>query len=232
MSPVRQWIRPMGLSLVIFGMVLAPWVGFNLGRFEKSTTVSSTFGLTVLTANCHGTYHGPLLGYTDLSPECVPPDSYDEEPSVRDARLRDRALTYMSGNVKRFPLVVAARTGRVWYAFRVGQTIELASADGRPQWAEWLGALSTWILVGSAVAGSLNLRRRDTPIWPVIAPVAAVLLSLVIVSGVPRYRAAAEPSLVILAGVAMSSWLDRFRRATRPEQVDNGAPLTPALSGV
>jgi ABC-type uncharacterized transport system permease subunit len=94
--------------------------------------------------------------------------------------------------------------------YRIGQTIDLASHEGRPRWGGWLAAASTWILVPVALAGGVSLHRRRDRIWPLLIPLAAIALVLLTISGgLPRYRAPAEPGLVLFAAVALVALADR-----------------------
>jgi hypothetical protein len=57
--------------------------------------------------------------------------------------------------------------------------------------------------------------RRDVPIWPLIAVPAIVVIAVALTFGQTRYRAPAEPVVVLLAAVAADAWLRR-RAARRP----------------
>jgi Dolichyl-phosphate-mannose-protein mannosyltransferase len=201
----RRWFVPVALAGVSFGSVLAPWVLFNLSRFDTPAPLSTAVGEAMASANCDTVYYGSQLGGAGLnfySADCVPHlDSI--EVSTRDAQLRRMALSYMAHHATRVPVVAAARLGRVFYVFRPAQTIDNAHAEGRPEWAEWLGAATTWVLVPLAAVGWWTLRRQRAPLWPLVAPLLAVLASFLIVAGIPRYRAAAEPTLVVLAAAAV-----------------------------
>lgn len=49
--------------LVTAGAVVAPWVGYNLVRFEEPVTLSTGLGPTMSGGACDATFSGPLLGY-------------------------------------------------------------------------------------------------------------------------------------------------------------------------
>jgi 4-amino-4-deoxy-L-arabinose transferase-like glycosyltransferase len=199
----RRWLAPAALAGAAFAVVVAPWIGYNLSRFQETTTISTSLGLTARSANCPATYYGPHLGSSEVLPPCsVGRDG--REQSVWDAELRRDALDYMRGHAGRMPVVAAARVGRAWNVFRVGQTIDSAVNEGRPAWAGWSGAVATWVLAPLAVSGGIRLRRGGVAIWPLLVPVAVVTLVLVaFLGGVARYRAPAEPTLLLLAAAAI-----------------------------
>ena len=66
--------------------------------------------------------------------------------------------------------------------------------------------LAVWVL---AVVGAVQLRRRGEPFWPFLMPVALVTLLSILGHGDPRYRHAADVSLVILAGVGLAGMKGR-----------------------
>lgn len=185
-------------------LVLVPWVGFNLARFEEPTTISTNVGLALRSSNCDLVYYDDAqLGWAGVLPPCSAPRGASEQ-SVWDAQLRADGLRYLRDHLDRWPVVAAARLGRSWQVFRVGQTAELTSGEGRPVWAGWSGAVATWVLLPAAVAGGLALRRRGQVAWPFVVPaLAASAVLLVALGGLPRYRAPAEPGLVLLASVGV-----------------------------
>ena len=54
-----------------------------------------------------------------------------------------------------------------------------------------------------ALAGAVLLRRRRPALLVLLAPVATVLLMAAVTYGTTRFRFAAEPSLCVLAAVAL-----------------------------
>jgi asparagine N-glycosylation enzyme membrane subunit Stt3 len=60
-----------------------------------------------------------------------------------------------------------------------------------------------WALMLLSVAGAFVLRRRRHDLLVLLAPVALVLLVAAVTYGTTRFRFAAEPSLCILAAVAL-----------------------------
>lgn len=206
----RLWPRA-GAALAACVIVLAPWVTYNLSRFEEPAPISTTLGLALSAGNCDAVYDGPLIGWAAVFPPCTPVRGR-EDPSVWDARLRGDAISYMADHTERVPAVVVARVGRLWHVYRIGQTIDLGTSEGRPAWASWAGALVTWALVPLGVAGGVALRRRREHLWPLVVPIAATTIVAAALSGLPRYRAPSEPALVVLAAIGIWTLNDHLRR--------------------
>jgi 4-amino-4-deoxy-L-arabinose transferase-like glycosyltransferase len=224
----RGWGRRVLATGVAFLVLLGPWVAFNMARFEEPTTISTGLGLALRSGNCDTTYYGDKIGWSAVFEPCTPPRRGVEQ-SVWDAQLRRDALTYMRHEVRRMPVVALARVGRIWNVYRVTQSVELSGGEGRPAWAAWMGAVATWVLVPLAVVGGLALRRRGQRIWPLVVSISVTtLVVLAGLGGLLRYRAPAEPALVLLAAAGLWALVEARRPAPGLEPVgDQGAADAP-----
>jgi len=207
------------LRLVVVGVmafvVVAPWVGYNLTRFNHPVTLSTGFGITLANTNCDITYYGDRTGY--WSPGCIPvlkrtAEGWDQ--SDDEKFLRKTGMDYIRSHQKRFPVVVAARLGRMWNLYRPLQQVDLDYYEGRPVWASRLALVVFYPIALLAIYGAVLTRRRRIPLMPVLAPVVMVTLSAVITFGHARYRAPAEAALCILAAVAITHLLPHPRDAS------------------
>jgi 4-amino-4-deoxy-L-arabinose transferase-like glycosyltransferase len=67
-----RWRRRFGL-LAVGGLtvllIVGPWVGYNMSRFDDPVFISSGFGVTLASSNCAQLYQGPTEGYWSL--ECA-----------------------------------------------------------------------------------------------------------------------------------------------------------------
>jgi hypothetical protein len=145
-------------------------------------------------------------------------DNWTElDASQRDEHLRPEVAHYIRDHEKRVPLVVAARLGRILTLYGVGQELDLDHRVHRHEKSVVQAGLASWyLLAGMAVAGGVALRRRrDVPIWPLIAVPAIVVIAVALTFRQTRYRAPPEPVVVLLAAVAADAWLRR-RAARRP----------------
>ncbi len=202
------------LGVAAAAAVILPWAAYNQTRFTHPVPLSTGAGLVLVSSNCESTYSGTLLGYWDY--ECsldgtvragVGPDA---EPSEADRALRDDAVAYARANAGDLPVVGAARLGRVTGLFRPFQQVQLATyREGLPLWAATAG-LGTWfLLVGLAVVGGRELRRRGVPVSPFLTPVVAVLAVAVLVYGIWRFRVPGDVAVCLLAGVGADALLRR-----------------------
>ena len=204
-----------GLAGLAGAVVLAPWMVYNAGRFEKPVLISTNDGLTLIGANCDRQYDGPDPGLWDIA--CLPPGSFDEaqrrDQSVVNADYRHLAVEYAEDNLGDLPRVAAIRVARTWSLYDPASMIRYSENEGREPAVGWAGFVTWWLLVPLAVAGALVLRGRCRTIWPLLAPVVVVTLISALFYGLLRFRVPAEVSLVVLAAVALGEL--QARRSVR-----------------
>jgi len=195
------------VAALVAGAVLAPWVLFNLARFEQPVTISTGFDPTVAVSNCDDVYVGPLLGY--WSRPCILrlPVPTHGDVSTQEAQYRKAALHYISTHKSRLPTVVAARIGRTWGLYRPVQQIRLDVIETREYQFSQVGLAMYYVLAVGTAFGCWVLRRRRIPISPILATIATVTFATAITFGQTRYRASAEPVLVLGAAVAIAAGL-------------------------
>jgi 4-amino-4-deoxy-L-arabinose transferase-like glycosyltransferase len=208
-------LRGIGAVVGATVLVVGPWVGFNLARFEKPTLLSTGDGGALVGANCPRTYYGNEVGFWNIY--CVPLHRPPGDLSVASDRDRTKAVDYARAHAGRLPVVVLARVGRLLGVYAPGQLVNYAVGEGRPRWASYLGLVTFLLFLPLAVAGGRRLRRRRQPIWPLLAPVVLVVVAAALVYGTPRFRAPAEPTVVVLAAVGVAGLLARRWPAWAPE---------------
>jgi 4-amino-4-deoxy-L-arabinose transferase-like glycosyltransferase len=194
--------------------LVTPWVVYNLSRFKEPVLISYGDGGTLLGANCDSTYSGALIG--SWNGFCTTNRNLGD-PSQANARARDQALRYMRAHMRRLPLVVGARVGRIANVFRPIDTTLAREGEARPRPAALAAVAGYWVLLAFAIAGVFVLRARHVRVWPLLAPVAIALIAAAAFYGRERFRAPAEPSLVVLAAIGIETVvvaLAASRRAT------------------
>lgn len=210
----RAWserVRPVAVVLVLAGIVISPWMLYNWSRFEEPTLLSTNDGLLMTGSNCDPVYSGPGIGLWSLAPgACLPKTASGVDESVASRVYRDRAIEYMREHQDRVPLVLAARIGRTWGVYRPADMLSLNEGEGRPRWVTGLGMFFYYPLAALAIGGAVVLRRRRLRWWPVLAPPAIVLLCSLVSYGQTRLRVPAEPSIVVLAAVALAALSARW----------------------
>jgi 4-amino-4-deoxy-L-arabinose transferase-like glycosyltransferase len=204
-----KWLAVSGLATLV---VIAPWVTYNMTRFEHPVVLSTGFEVTLLTASCDVTYYGEYTGYWSAYGCSVRTPRHDDQ-SQRAIAYRHAAFDYISHHKARLPVVVLARWGRITGLYQPGQQVSLDHrVEGRESWVAWSGLLSFYLLALAALYGVVVLRRRKVPVYPLVAPLAIVWFSVTVTFATNRYRASGEVALVLLAAVAIDALLRRLAR--------------------
>ncbi len=222
-----QWRRRLALgavTIVVTLLTVAPWWGRNLATFKEPVFVSTGQGAVLLGSNCPQTYAGPSLGSWSL--QCSVAVRPAADPSVTSARQQAKALHFAQRHLGRLPTVLAARVGRLWDAFEPVQMAAIDVNEGRPEPASLAGLAAYYLFVPLAVGGAVLLRRRRTPLWPLLVP-AGVLTAVSLVGyGLVRFRAPFEMCLVVLSATSVDLVVERLGRRWRPGREAWSCPPT------
>jgi 4-amino-4-deoxy-L-arabinose transferase-like glycosyltransferase len=202
-----------GLSALV---VVGPWVGYNLSRFKDPTFISTGLGVTLASANCDGTYGGQLEGYWELKCAVAAPINPHADESVQGSEAQSYALRYIRSHESRFVAVEAARLGRGFGFFHPVQQVHLDSyIETRPYHWALLGLGTYYGLLVLSVGGTVLLRRRGIPVFPLWAVGFTVAVSMLLTFGTTRDRSTFEVSLVVLGATQLAWMWDRLS-ARRP----------------
>ena len=123
-----RWQRRLalaGLGSLAAVVVVAPWVGYNLTRFDEPTFISSGFGITLASANCDKTWSGPFEGYWSLPCSLATPVDVHADESVQSAQAQAYALHYIRTHESRLWRVELARLGRAFGVFHPLQQVRI-----------------------------------------------------------------------------------------------------------
>ena len=217
----RSRIGMLAIAITGFMIVISPWAVRNLLTFRNPEIISTTLGRTLIGANCTTTYYGPLIGSWVYACLTVPPTG---DPSQHDAFHRHQAVSYALHHKSRWPAVLYARLGRTWGFYSPSNNLLVDAYDnGRGIWPSAAGLIAYWILAPSAIFGALMLRKRRIPTFPLMAPFISVTVVSIFIYGNTRFRAIAEPSIVILASLAEAGW--RISKGRKQEALLNGRDL-------
>ncbi len=218
-------------AIVMSVLVIAPWVGFNLARFHDRTFISTNDGIALLGSNCDPVYSGDGIGLTSLG-ECLeyPPPPGDQSQVA--SHYRKKAFDYVSDHKGRVPLVMLARIGRTWSVFRPGDMIDFNVGEDRDRWVTRLGLISYYPELLLAIVGAIEMwrRHRRRVLWVLLVPAIVVTIGVAVTYGQTRFRAAAEPSLALLAAVGVIAAVRALsggreeRRDDEPEQPPEPEP--------
>ena len=196
------WKRRISLLLVSWlatGLVLSPWVGYNLSRFAKPVYISSGFAPALLSGSCDAAWFGPARGYWSFKCIVNTPRTY-EDISLQDQIYSKIATKYIKKHLSQLPAVEVAKVGRLWNWYRPTQTpLFDGFVETRPKdWTEF-AIVVLYVLELATIPGIIVFRRRGIPVSPCVALFINVTLSAMISFGQTRYRASAEVGLVLLA---------------------------------
>jgi len=214
----ERWKRLLAAGLVILVLV-GPWVGYNFARFDKPVFLSTGLGVTMLTANCDGTYYGPDIGYWQIG--CAIPTenrikAWTLDQSVVDADYRHEALQYISHHKGRFAYVTLVRWARYTGLWDLTHNFDQVHKDefpeGREPYVAWSSVFLWFVIAPLAVAGAVILRRRRIPVYLVAAPIVITIVAITMTFYQNRYRASAETAFCLLAAVAIDAVIARARR--------------------
>ncbi|HKH04105.1 MAG TPA: acyltransferase family protein [Acidimicrobiales bacterium] len=210
-------LRQLAAAGLVAGVVIGPWVAHNMARFEEPTTLSAQFDQTLGTANCEDVYYGDRIGYWQLG--CIQRVEHlvgEGDASAQGRGFQRIAREYMAENTRRIPYVVGARVGRAFGLYAAQNMVELdLSVESKERQLGQAG-LATWY--GVAVAGAIGLvglRRAGRPIFPLVATVASVVVTVAVVYGTTRFRLPAELALMIPAAVTLDAGASAARRRWR-----------------
>jgi hypothetical protein len=232
-SPARVGVRRIALGLAGIAVVLVPWTVRNLVAFDGEVVLlTNNSGSVARGANCDAAYQGTFRGLwvtnvalegTEADPAragCFsgfPLDRGNEAQAA--AELRSDGMAYLTDHLDELPKVMAARVGRTVGLYQLEQQSNFAFAEGRNATWDRRGTRSFQLLSVVGVVGlALAARRRASrERWLLLIPVACSLLVVALTYGNPRFRAAAEPAIVVLAALGIVELVDlpsaRRRRA-------------------
>jgi 4-amino-4-deoxy-L-arabinose transferase-like glycosyltransferase len=216
-ASAQRW-KLAGVGVLAAAVLIAPWVGYNLARFDEPTYLSTNDGIALIGSNCDSVYFGDGIGLTDL--KCLGGNPRGDQ-SVDSKIYRDRAFDYIRAHKQRSVVVAFARVGRTWSAFRPWDMVSYNKGEGREGWVTTLGLIAFYPLLIAAIAGWVVMRRRRRRSWPLLVPVLIVTIASAATYGQTRFRVPAEPTLVVFAAVAIAAvaardWPARRKQPARP----------------
>lgn len=226
---VQLAITALGVAVLL----VLPWTIRNAVRLDAFVPVSNNVGTLVDGANCDQTYEGALLGlwretFSQFGDEArrLPQseacfegfdiaDRQFEEAEVAN-RHRDDGLDYARDHLGELPKVAAVRWLRTWGVYSPSQQVDYESLEGRPRSWQIAGTVMFWVLLPFAIAGVFVIRRRGLRVWPLLAPVVVVSITAVLTYGQQRFRAGAEPAIVVVAATALVAGVRRLAPVGSP----------------
>lgn len=184
--------------------IVLPWTVRNALRLDHFVPVSNNFGGLVLGANCPPTYDGEYVGLWRF--ECYDRvDTTGLDETERAQAFLEEGLDYAESRSGRAVSVAAVRLLRVWGLWDPQGQIEWESFEGRKLGWQTAGHRMYLALAVAAIGGVTILIRRRVQVWPLLATFLLVSFTAVVSYGNQRFRAAAEPALVVFAATALTT---------------------------
>ncbi len=215
----QQRVLKIVLAGVAVIVVLAPWSVRNYQEFGRFVLISNNESTVVSGANCDKTYTGSELGSWSIS--CISPRKVDDEAAQADI-WRAQGFDYMGAHTKRLiGVVVPVRVLRTWSFYQPFNSAVPQEAQNRR--VANAGTVAYYLLFPLAIFGLILLRRRRLPIFVLLAPVAMVTITSMIGFGYPRFRYAAEFTIIVSAAIALDAFIRRLiqnRSSSKLEPAD------------
>ncbi len=220
------WGRRLAMCVVAVVVAVAPmlpWFAHNIAVFHHPVYLSDQFPITVAASNNDQTYHGPLTASWCFT--CVVTVRFPATDDESDEALywQHAAEHYIEAHKTRALEVAVDRVGLEWNLYAPLRHADQDFLEGWPTpvsdaWLIWY-----YPLVALAIGGTVILRRRRQPIYPLMALVIVPTITAIVTYGGLRFRSEAEVAIVILAAVALdAAWSSlagrprAHRRTARP----------------
>jgi Dolichyl-phosphate-mannose-protein mannosyltransferase len=218
----RRRLAHAAIGTVAALATMAPWMIYNVPRFNVLVPLSTNSNEVLFYANCEDVYFGPFLGFWSFDCQTRHRAEFGDAPGDQAEQAvywRRLGIEFARDHIERVPLVVTARVGRQWELFRPWQTIDFAFIEGRNRTAVQIGQLAFYVMMPLTLAGSLALRRRRQPLLPMWSHAIAVTATAAYAYGTLRFRAPWEPIMVTLAAIGVIYLWDQRSRIRRTRSV-------------
>jgi hypothetical protein len=229
----RRRFAILGVCVLAAVVVLGPWVGYNLSRFQKPVFITTGFGVTLASANCPITWSGEFAGYWSIKCALEAPIDPHADESVQSAEAQRYATHFILTHKNEWLQVGLDKLGRGFGFFRPAQQMELDSyVEGRPYHWAWVGLITYYVLLALSIPGAVILFRRRVTLLPLVAVTINVIVAMIITFGQTRYRTPFEVVLAVLASLTVDAVLGAFssrRRASAPRSLGEGERNEPPV---
>jgi asparagine N-glycosylation enzyme membrane subunit Stt3 len=200
------------------GIVVAPWLLRNATGFSRPVFFSTQSDEVLGVTNCPVTYYQPkFLG--DWYAGCARTNAGVADEAKSTSLDRNRGLHYMRSHLDRFlGTVVWARLGRVADVYRPFENARYSASEGRRGNVAIAGLLTYWACLPFALIGGVVLWRRNRAAMRILlAPFLVVIVTAIYAWGAVRFRAIAEPSIIVLAAIGIVTAWQNFHGAREAE---------------
>ena len=196
-------------------VVIAPWTIRNWSAFDQPVLISVNDSTVLAGANCDPAYSGPDTGFWILG--CLAHRTPGGNEAKQGEIWRRQGTDYLGDHLGELPRVAAIRVLRTWDLWQPRR--QVGFAEGRDHDVQEIGTGVYLLMLPFAVAGAVLLRRRPFLLYVLLTPAIAATISSIAGYGLPRFRHAAELTLVVLVALA----LDRGVAAVRDGRLNRSS---------
>jgi 4-amino-4-deoxy-L-arabinose transferase-like glycosyltransferase len=210
--PRKRRLSHAAVIVAVAVLTITPWSIRNSLAMDQPVLVSTEDGPVIAGANCDATYHGRDTGY--WRSDCLAPGT-DRNQAARSARLRGDGLEYAGDHAGRLVAVEGVRLLRTFGVWQPERHVFFS--EGRKLPGRGIAVVAAWLVVAAGLAGAWALRRRAPgKLAILLAPVVLAMGTTLIAFGYPRFRYAADVSLIVLGAMLVDRLVSspRARRAT------------------
>ena len=215
LSPRRR-IALCGLAVAVAVAPMLPWFARNIAVFHHPVYLSDQLPVTVAAANNPQTYFGPLTAswcYTCLLSARFPPGSDESDEGIY---WQQQGEQYIRAHKGRAAEVVVDRVGLEWGLYVPLRVADQNFLEGWPVPVSDAWLLWYYPLMALAVGGTVILRRRHRPIYPLMAMFITTTVTAGLIYGNDRFRSEAEVAMVVLAAVSLDAVWSSLAGRPRP----------------
>jgi 4-amino-4-deoxy-L-arabinose transferase-like glycosyltransferase len=230
-KPRLSWraVASPALLLVVMCLTVLPWTVRNAiaqhAFIPVTTELGTTLGGEYNTASAKHHFLWQIGGYHNY--DAIKHDKSISE-ATRDSRLTSAVINYLEQHPTYLPQAIFWNTMRLWdlQGPLVWQRSARADTDATAAFSD-LGAYSFWLVGLFAIGGLFTRAARRVPrsLWAV--PFLIWLSEAAITTGTPRFEAALDPFVIMLAAFAVQA-LARAILPGRARSRSLGATPAPA----
>lgn len=199
-------------------VILIPWLIRDEQVFHSFVPITDEGGYALA-----GTYNATSAHLTRYPALWIPPVVAElqllrDHSGLSEAQISNRldtqAFDYIGAHPGYIAKVLLWNTLRMFNLTGPGFERYVAYYESNPAWLATASVYAFWVLGLLAVAGCFVAGARAAP-WALWGVPLVVFLSTVIFLGSTRYRAPADPFLIMLAALALTAAADRWHERRR-----------------
>ena len=194
----RTAVVALAAACVGAAVVVAPWTIRNWSAFDQPVLISVNDSTVLAGANCDQAYSGPDTGFWILG--CLAPRTPGGNEAKQAEVWRRQGRDYVEDHLGELPRVALIRVLRTWDLWQPRR--QVGFAEGRDRTVQEIGTGVYLLMLPLGVAGAVLLRRRRFLLYVLLTPALAATVSSMLGYGLPRFRHAAELTLVVLVAFA------------------------------